>query len=141
MKESIKKIAGGAKAAAELLKEGKTEDAIAKLAEVAAEAEAAATQAEVSEAAAGEQAQEIEKMKTELQKWADLYVTNDSLAAVLQDMKDAIAGFSGIPGSIAKLTERLETVEKSTEGSRQIQKVEEGDDKDLKPLQKLARRL
>lgn len=138
MKESIQKIAGTAQAAAELLKAGKTEDAIAKLSEVAEQAEAAAAEAEASEAKATEQAEEIAKSKLDIKKWADLFVTADSLEAVLKDIKEAVAGFSPLPDLIAKLECRVETVEKASVGSKQITKEESKGD--LTPLEKLASR-
>lgn len=138
MKESIQKIAGTAKEVAELLKAGKTEDAIAKLSEVAEQAEAAAAEAGASEASATEQAEEIAKTKLEIKKWADLFVTADSLEAVLSDIREAVAGFSPLPDLIAKLEGRVETVEKASAGSKQITKEEVPSD--AAPLEKLAAR-
>ena len=118
MQEKIAKVASLNAEIAKAITAGNTDEAIAKLAEATTELEGLSTDAEtiVTEEVA------IEKMQTEIKKWADLYVTAESFAELLVQFKEAtalLATLDPIMKSVPDLVARLETVEKTTTGSNQ----------------------
>lgn len=137
MKQKIQKLAGLNKEVVDFLKDGKMEEAVAKLAEVQEvtkelEAEAPAetpTPAPAGEAVpAGAEAQptpeEITKMYSEIKKYASLNISADTIADMMKQFAELTAS---VTTSITAVTKRLEVVEQAKAVSKQAKEEPEGE--------------
>lgn len=141
MKEKIQKLAADLATAVTLLKEEKTEEAVAALETVSegvATIEADATALEESVAAKDaeivEKSAEIQKGAEEIKKYANLSVSAENMAELLSDVasvKTMLTESAGIMKTVSTkedigtITTRLETIEKAAD-SRQIRDENRG---------------
>lgn len=136
MKQKIQKLAGLNKEVVDFLKDGKMEEAVAKLAEVQEvtkelEAEAPAetpTPAPAGEAVpAGEVAptpEEITKMYVEIKKYATLNISAESIAEMMKQFAELS---TSITTTVEAVTKRLEVVEQAKAISKQAKEEPEGE--------------
>lgn len=139
MKERIQKLSEGIATAAKLLKEENTSEAIEALGAVADEVAGLATEVETAETEAVEKSTKIAELEasaiekeTEIKKYADLYVSAETLGKLLEDLGAVRTGLTDIAKSvetvaksedITSINARLEAIEK-TSSSRQISEEE-----------------
>ena len=139
MKERIQKLSEGIATAAKLLKEENTSEAIEALGAVADEVAGLATEVETAETEAVEKSTKIAELEasaiekeTEIKKYADLYVSAETLPKLLEELgavKDGLVGIAKSVETVAKseditsINARLEAIEK-TSASRQISEEE-----------------
>lgn len=117
MKEKIAKVASLHAEIAKSISEGKTDEAIAKLTEATTEVEGLSTDAEAIET----EAEAIEKkVQTEIKKYADMYVSADNLPELIEQILGTSKSFQSVAGGMTDITKRLETVEKTSSGSNQL---------------------
>lgn len=137
MKQKIQKLAGLNKEVVDFLKDGKMEEAVAKLAEVQEvtkelEAEAPA-ETPTPPAPAGEQVpagevaptpEEITKMYSEIKKYATLNISAESIAEMMKQFAELS---TTITANIQAVTKRLEVVEQAKAVSKQAKEEPEGE--------------
>lgn len=127
MKEHLQKIASLYADIAKAAKEGDNTTLIAKLEEAGTAIETATTEAGVADETATTQATEIEKMQgelTEIKKWADMYVSAESFAKLLADVKsvtDKVTGLETVVKTVEDLGAKVETIAKTSVGSKQVE--------------------
>lgn len=132
MKEHLQKIASLFADIAKAAKDGDSASLIAKLEEAAPAIEAATTEAGVADETATTQETEIQKMQgelTEIKKWADMYVSAESFAKLLADVKavtDKVTGLETIAKTVEDLGTKVETIAKTSTGSKQVEGTEGG---------------
>lgn len=122
MKEHLQKIAAIYAEIAKAAKDGDNDTLIAKMSEAAVAIDEATIAAEAKETEVATQSEEITKMSEEIKKWADLYVTAESFADVLEQMKEAmdmINGLTPLTKKFEELDARVVTVEQTSLNSRQ----------------------
>lgn len=130
MKEHLQKIASLFAEIAKAAKDGDSATLIAKLEEAAPAIETATTEAGVSDATAETQTTEIQKMQgelSEIKKWADMYVSAESFAKLLADVKavtDKVTGLETIAKTVEDLGTKVETIAKTSTGSKQVDSPE-----------------
>lgn len=147
MKERIQKLSEGIAEAAKLLKEEKTSEAVEALVAVADEVAGLATEVETTETEAIEKSAKIAELEasaiekeSEIKKYADLYVSAETLGKLLEDLGSVKTGLVDIAKSVetvaksedlTSINARLEAIEK-TAASRQIS------DEERKQIQKAS---
>ena len=122
MKEHLQKIAAAFAEITKAAKDGDNATLIAKLEEAAEAIDTATTEVGTAEAESATQGEEITKMKEEIQKWADMYVSAEDFASLLEQFKEAMATITSltpITKTVEELATRLETVEKGAKPSAQ----------------------
>jgi len=130
MKQKIQKLAGLNKEVVDFLKDGKMEEAVAKLAEVqevTKELEAEAPAETPAPAPAGEVAptpEEITKMYSEIKKYATLNISAESIAEMMKQFAELS---TSITTTVEAVTKRLEVVEQAKAISKQAKEEPEGE--------------
>jgi DNA repair ATPase RecN len=122
MKEHLQKIAAAFAEIAKAAKDGDTATLIAKLEEAAETIDTATTEADTTDAETTTQAEDIAKMKEQIAKYADMYVSADDFTGLLEQFKEAmatLASLTPITKTVEELATRLETVEKGAKPSAQ----------------------
>lgn len=129
MKQKIQKLAGLNKEVVDFIKDGKMEEAVAKLAEVQTitkelEAEAPA-ETPTPPAPAGEEVpagevaptpEEITKMYSEIKKYASLNISAESIAEMMKQFAELTAS---IKTTVETVNKRLDTIEQTKAVSKQ----------------------
>lgn len=120
MKEKLKKIAQLQKESAELLADGKTSEAIAKMSEAQELTDAVAD--ETAAEPNTEEKEEIEKTaKENIKKWADAYINGSDFKEVLKQIIEASDMFKEVE-AIQKTLEKID-VEKINDAIEVIEKI------------------
>ena len=131
MKELLKKIKTQLSESLELFKTQKPEDALAKIEEVAETLKEA--EAEVERTETPEEMEKIQKAHMEktidallwsekMKKWAELYASNETVAKLLEDLKQSFTS------QMVKVKEELEkTISELPKWSKQVTKIAWGE--------------
>jgi len=123
MMANLKEIAKLQKEAVELLKEAKTEDAIAKM---EASADLIAKEAEKEETEVSK-IKEVDIKKTfevEFKKFADMYLNGDDVKDIFKQIIEA----SELAKQVETISKELEEIKKTETNSKQIEEITKTDD-------------